>query len=197
MARPMTLLLAHPRDETGATPMQMKPPALALSLLLASAAQAAPLSGGGRASFLAHGPAGLKIVGTSEQLAVTSDDQQLVFSLPLRSLATGIDLRDKHMNEDLESARFPAVELRVLRSALQMPAKGAEVAGEVPGELTLHGQTRPVTVSYKAKRAESIDGSGTLKINLKEYGVQVRSYLGVTVKPDVDLEVAFHIVESA
>lgn len=163
-------------------------PQLLLALLLAAAA-----NGRGHASFVAHGPGGLKIEGQSDELTASSDDQRVVVKVPLKSLATGIELRDRHMREDLQVDQFPLVELTVRRSALKVPGTGAEVSGEAPGELTLHGQTHPVTVHYRAVLKDGTDVSGTARINLKEFGIEVRSYLGIGVKPDVEVEVAFHL----
>ncbi len=147
----------------------------------------------GRATFLAHGPAGMKIEGHSDALAAAADGDRVVVALTLASLSTGIELRDKHLREDLQVDRFPLIQLTVLRSALKIPTAGAEVSGEAPGELALHGQTHPLTVHYRAVQRDGIDVSGTARINLKEYGIEVRSYLGIGVKPDVDIDVSFHL----
>jgi polyisoprenoid-binding protein YceI len=58
--------------------------------------------------------------------------------------------------------------------------------------MTIHGQSRPMTFSYRAHRDhQSYDVTGSLRINIKDYGIDVPSYLGVTVKPDVDITVHY------
>jgi polyisoprenoid-binding protein YceI len=88
--------------------------------------------------------------------------------------------------------KFPSAVLTVARSALQLPAPGAQAAADVPATLTLHGTTRPVTVHYTAKAdGTSFATQGKLHINMNEFGITVPSYLGVTVKPEVDVAASF------
>lgn len=153
---------------------------------------------GARVGFAASGPAGMKIEGTTQALNVADDGTSVVVDVPLGDLRTGIALRDHHMREKyLEVPKFPSAELKVARSALRMPPAGASVAADVPAQLTLHGQTRPITVHYDAKS----DGagyavSGRFRVNMNDYGISVPSYLGVTVKPDVDVTASFHVADN-
>jgi polyisoprenoid-binding protein YceI len=148
-----------------------------------------------KVSFQASGPAGLKIEGTTPDLTVADGSGNVVLSVALGNLTTGIGLRDKHMKEKyLEVDKYPSAVLTVSRAALKVPAGGASVETDVPGTLQLHGQTKPVTVHYDAKA----DGPGLLAhgkfhINMNEYGIQVPTYLGVTVKPDVDVTASFRV----
>jgi len=67
----------------------------------------------------------------------------------------------------------------------------------VPSTVTLHGQTRPVTVHYDAKRdGSSLLSHGTFRINMNDFGITVPVYLGVTVKPDVDVSASFRVAGS-
>jgi polyisoprenoid-binding protein YceI len=164
--------------------------ALTLSLVaLASVgvAQAKLAGSGGEVSFTATGPAGLKIVGTTSQIAIKEDGANVVVSVPLSSVDTGIALRNKHMKEKyLEVDKYPNAELTVARSAVK------EGSGSAQGTMKIHGQSKPVTFNYNAKKAgEGFAVDGTVHININEYGVEVPSYLGVTVKPGVDIAVKF------
>lgn len=170
-------------------------PAL-FALLLPFAADAKlGATGSSSVSFAANGPAGMRIVGTSSDLSVSDDAQNVTVTVPLGNLKTGIDLRDRHMREKyLEVGKYPNAELVVDRSAIKFPADGAESSGNVNGTMTIHGQSKPVVVAYKAKRSGSAyDVSGSLRVNIKEYGVEVPSYLGVTVKPDVDVALSARV----
>jgi polyisoprenoid-binding protein YceI len=145
--------------------------------------------------FLAAGPAGMKIEGTTTDLTVADDGTNVTIDVPLANLSTGISLRDHHMKEKyLEVGKYASTTLVVARAALKFPAPGASFEGDAPGTLKLHGQARPVTFHYDAKG----DGGGfavhgRLHVNMNDYGITVPVYLGVTVKPDVDVTASFHV----
>jgi hypothetical protein len=49
-----------------------------------------------------------------------------------------------------------------------------------------------VTFNYTAKKVGAgFAVDGTVHLNMKEYGIEVPSYLGVTVKPEVDVTAKF------
>ncbi len=145
--------------------------------------------------FEAKGPAGFKIDGSTGDLTVSEIGGNVIVTVALGNLNTGIDLRDHHMKEKyLEVPKFPAAILAVPRSGLHMPGVGERIEADVQGALTLHGETRPVSVHYDAKS----DGSATVAhgkfhINMNEFGINVPTYLGVTVKPDVDVSANFQV----
>jgi polyisoprenoid-binding protein YceI len=146
-------------------------------------------------TFQASGPAGLKIEGTTTDFKATEENGSLVIDVPLANLATGIALRDHHMKEKyLEVPKYPAASLIVARSALKMPAGADRTEADVPGTLKLHGQSRPVSVHYDAKAdGASFAAHGKFRINMNDFGIIVPSYLGVTVKPDVEVSASFHV----
>jgi polyisoprenoid-binding protein YceI len=149
-----------------------------------------------RVAFTATGPAGLKIVGTTSELAAVDDGKTVTVTVTLTHLATGIELRDKHMREKyLETATYPTAVLTVPRASLAFPA-GSATQSDAQGTVTLHGQTRPATFHYAAagdKGAYRVDA--TLHLNMHDFGIVVPSYMGVTVKPDVDIDVHFSAVD--
>ena len=148
-----------------------------------------------KVSFEASGPAGMKIDGTTPDLAVTEDGGNVVVTVSLANLTTGIGLRDHHMREKyLEVPKYPVATLTIARSALTFPRGGEPVKADVPGTLQLHGQARPVTVHYDAKAAGNVlDAHGAFHVNMNEFGITVPVYLGVTVKPDIDVAASFHV----
>jgi polyisoprenoid-binding protein YceI len=115
--------------------------------------------------------------------------------VPLSNLATGIALRDRHMKEKyLEVQKYPDATLTVARSSLKVPPSGAHATADAPATLTLHGATRPVTVHYEASgEGDGLSVNGTFHVKMDEFGIAVPSYLGVTVKPDVDVHATFHV----
>ncbi len=147
--------------------------------------------------FTALGPAGLKIEGKTSELEVAEAAAAVKVTVPLANLDTGISLRNRHMREKyLEVGKFPNAELLVQRSALKLPAAGADVSAVADGQITIHGQTKPVSFRYQARRAgETYEVQGTMHVEMNEFGVSVPSYLGVTVKPGVDIAVKFSVVD--
>lgn len=145
----------------------------------------------GAVTFFAKGPAGLKIEGKTSEISVSEKDGKVSFVVPLGNLDTGIGLRNKHMREKyLETAKYPNAELVVERSALRFAEDGKESAGTAPGTMTIHGKTRPVTVTYKARRSgNSYQVDGGVALDMNQFGIEVPSYAGVTVKPDIDIVV--------
>lgn len=142
--------------------------------------------------FSAAGPAGMAIVGKTSDLKVSDDGQNVTISVGLSSLSTGIGLRDKHMKEKyLQVQTYPSAELSVSRGALKFPSSGP-ATGSAQGTMKIHGKTKGVTFNYTAKPdGGKISVSGTVHLNVADYGIEIPSYMGVTVKPDVDVSVQF------
>ena len=162
-------------------------------LLLAGVEASAP-----KVTFSCTGPGGLHIDGTGSELQVKEAAGALVVTVGLDNLTTGIGLRDTHMKEKyLETQKYPTAELSVPRSGLQFPAEGATVEATAEGTLTIHGTAKPVSVHYKASRkGSSVDVQGEVRINMNDYGITTPSYLGITVKPPVDISVTFRLLET-
>lgn len=144
-------------------------------------------------TFTAVGPGGLKIVGTTHELNVAENPTNVSVSVPLSNLKTGIDLRDKHMTEKyLQTAQFPTADLQVAKSALKAIASDGQMSGTAEGTISLHGKSKTLPFQYTyVRKGQSYEVSGTLHLNMKEFGIEVPSYLGVTVKPEVDVNVKF------
>jgi polyisoprenoid-binding protein YceI len=146
-------------------------------------------------SFQAAGPAGMKIEGTTPDLTVVDDGVNLVITVPLANLSTGIGLRDHHMKEKyLEVQKYPVATLTIARGSLKVPHGGEQTAADVPATVQIHGQTRPVSVHYEAKGQDAAcEARGAFRVNMNDFGIAVPVYLGVTVKPDVDISASFHV----
>jgi len=167
-----------------------------LGLILAAPASAALSNNSdSRIVFKATGPAGLSFEGKGRDIKLKEDGSNVIVSVKLDALVTGIDLRDRHMKEKyLETGKYPVATLEVDKSKLRFP-EGAAVTGSTEGKLTLHGVSKTVKVSYRAdgdKSQAKVDGS--MRINMKDFKIEVPSYLGVTVKPNVDVEVNLGVV---
>jgi polyisoprenoid-binding protein YceI len=171
------------------------PLSILLSLSVAFAASA-ELSRVGTPSiqFLALGPAGMKINGTSSDLAAKEDDGKLTLTAPLTNLKTGIGLRDNHLRGYLNTSKHPNAVLVVDRSRLKLPEDGKTVEGTTTGDFTLNGKTKPLKFRYKAKRTGSdYHVQGMADVNIENHGIEQPCYLGVCVDPTIKLKVGFKL----
>lgn len=170
---------------------------LGLAALASDADAKLAKAGEATVSFTASGPGGLKIVGSTSDLRVTDDGQSVTVAVPLKTLDTKIELRNKHMREKyLEVDKYPDAVLVVSRAELKLP-QGAEVSAEAPGTLKIHGREKPVKFRYTAKRAgDKMAVSGTVRINIKDFAIEEPSFMGASVKPDVDVAASFSVSDN-
>lgn len=140
----------------------------------------------GAVSFVAKGnPGFMKIEGkSSEGIQGKLEGSRGVFVFPLKTLETGIDLRDEHMKENyLEVEKYPVSRLEVLE-AKEISSIGGSSSGPFTGKLTLHGVTKEVSGNYKL---EGPNLTASFSIKLSDFGISIPSYMGVTVADTVDV----------
>jgi YceI-like domain len=171
---------------------------VALGCVLPGIVLAALKASEARVSFTCFGPGGLHLEGTGSELLAEEKGEALVLSVPLDSVTTGIGLRDTHMHQKyLETAKFPTAELLVPRASLKFPVDGERVEATAPGTMSIHGTSRPVTFHYRAaKKGAAYDVSGDVHLDMNDFGIATPGYLGITVKPPVDVSVVFRLLES-
>ena len=140
----------------------------------------------------------MPIVGTTSALALSEQEGHVRISVALAQLTTGIALRDKHMRETyLEVAKYPTAVVDVTRADLKLPSDGATVSAVVRAPLTLHGITKLVDLRYRARADGGVlHVSGDMHIDMREFGIAVPSYFGVTVKPETDIVVKFDAADT-
>jgi polyisoprenoid-binding protein YceI len=136
-------------------------------------------AGGATAGFHATGPGGLGIDGSTSDVEVADDGSTVTITVQLGSLKTGMDIRDKHTKEDLEADKFGTAQLKVPRASIK-----ASGEGDAKGTFVIHGQSKETTFHYKT---DGSNAKGTAKINVKDFGVKPRSYLGVSIKDEVEV----------
>jgi polyisoprenoid-binding protein YceI len=120
-------------------------------------------------------------------------------AVDLRTLDTGIDLRNEHLRERyLEVSKAPGYDNAILSD---IDLKGVdpvtpEGKGSFTGSLALHGVKNTVTGSVEARKAGAgIRVKATFPVNLADFHIDEPSYLGVGVKDTVQVEVAFTIAQ--
>lgn len=147
------------------------------------------------ATFKATGPAGFGIVGKTSSVDITDNGTSLTITVKLMDIDTDNGLRNRHMREDLEAEKFPLISLTVPWSDLRIPAEGATVEAQGKGNFGIHGKTKDIPFSYKVHcKGGLCNVEGSAEINLKDYGINIRRYLGITVKPDISIAATFQLV---
>ena len=156
------------------------------------------VSGEAKAAFKGKTTPMGSIDGATNELTVKDDGKTLTFVVSLKNMTTGIGLRDNHMRDKfLEVQKHPEAKLEVPLDAIKMPAgESGSTSGEAKGVFTVHGQSKKdVPFKYTVtKKGKAIEVAGSFNVNVKEHGIEIPSYLGVTMKPDVAVETSFRAV---
>lgn len=155
---------------------------------------ATKVTGEPTAGFRGRGPGGFTLEGKTHQLRIEDDGTMLKVIVPLSELQTGVALRDRHMRERyLEVAKYPEAVLALPWSAVKFPEDGRSLESTAPGTMTLHGKSHEVQVRYRlARSGASYQVSGTVPLDIRHYGIEMPSYFGVTVQPEIEASVSFN-----
>lgn len=118
-------------------------------------------------------------------------------AVDLRTLDTGIGLRNEHLRENyLEVEKGPQFEMATL-SAIGLGGldpNAPEGRGTFTGSLTLHGVTQPVTGQVEVRQTGAgLRVKASFPVALMAYGIPKPRYLGIGVKDTVVVEVAFPV----
>ena len=116
-------------------------------------------------------------------------------AVDLRSLDTGISLRNDHLREKyLEVDKGAGYDKAVL-SQITLKGLNAEMPegkGSFSGSLALHGVTKMVGGPVEVRKAGAgLRVKASFPVNLPEYNIAEPRYLGVGVKNTVQVEVTF------
>lgn len=176
---------------------------LAVASSLAQAATTIPVQASqGKVEFHAVGrPSMIKVNGEGKgpEGSLTIDGAKVSGDLTfdMTSLSSGIGMRDDHMKTKyLEVGKYPKAKLHLTEVAL--PSKWSAktpAAKDIPfkGELTLHGQTKPVAGKFDlGGDASKINAKANFEINIAEFGIDIPKYLGITIKNEVPVELTLN-----
>lgn len=109
----------------------------------------------------------------------------------LRTLKTGIAMRDRHMRDNYLEASKPEFEKAVIEDIQIEKLDGKTTFN---GTLVLHGERRPVTGSATLERR---DGGYTVQaefpVKVSEYNIAKPTYLGVGVQDEIKIKVALTV----
>jgi dipeptidyl aminopeptidase/acylaminoacyl peptidase/polyisoprenoid-binding protein YceI len=114
-------------------------------------------------------------------------------TVDMSTLRTDMEPRDGRMRADgLETLRFPTATFTLTRPiALGSVSGGRVVSLELPGELTLHGVTRPVAFPLQARwDGATIQVAGAMPLRRADFGLQTPSLVGFRIQDQglVELE---------
>jgi hypothetical protein len=149
-----------------------------------------PLTVGGSFEARTAALSGTLGVASTQPVALTG-----ALSVDLRTLDTGIGMRNDHMRERyLEVDKGEAYGQAVLSDIRLTNAREESFQGMTPftGSFSLHGTSRPVAGRAQVRR----DGAGvhveaSFPVQISEYGIPKPQYLGVGVKNEVQVKVTF------
>jgi polyisoprenoid-binding protein YceI len=118
-------------------------------------------------------------------------------AVDLRTLETGIDLRNEHLRTTyLEVARGPDYQTATV-SAIDLKGLNRDAPdgkGSFTGSLTLHGTTKAVSGAVDVRRAGAgLQVKASFPVNLSDFGIREPRYLGVGVKNTVQVQVTFAV----
>lgn len=151
----------------------------------------------GEVKFTAIGKPGfLKIRGESAGnkpdgfIEVNNDSLVGEFTFDLKSLKTGIDLRDEHMKDKyLEVAKYPTAKLVIKPLSITESDLDKNLKKDFSGSLTLHGVTKEISGSAEYS-GSSKNLVAQFKVELSDFGIAIPEHLGVKVSKTAEVEVS-------
>ena len=120
--------------------------------------------------------------------------QSIDATVPIKSLTTGMKLRDEHMRKYIfTDSRGGQPNLHFAAESVACPAAVTPVvACAVAGTLSIRGVSRPFNVSLRIKdqvSAFKVEGDGVVK--LSDYGIEAPSQFGVKPNNEVTIHLEF------
>lgn len=102
----------------------------------------------------------------------------------LTKLTTGLELRDKHTQEHLETSKYPKAKL--------LNAQGSD--GKGTGEIEIRGVKKTIEGTYTVKNNFL---TAEFNLNLPDFNIKGIRYMGVGLKDTINLKVTIPVNEAA
>ncbi len=118
-------------------------------------------------------------------------------SLPVKSISTGMGLRDEHMRKYIfTTAAGEQPDLLFKAGNLKCPVQTArEIPCQIAGEMSIRGVSKPFTMTLKVRQDKDspavFKATGEATIKLSDYGIERPSQLGVQTQDEVKLAIEF------
>ena len=132
----------------------------------------------------------------SGELAIDPQNQGVLdgsLTVDLRTLQTGIKLRDTHMRENYLEVQKPGYEHATLTN-IRLEGNTSEPVSKVgfTGVLAVHGLQRNVAGTADIRRAgDNLRVQASFPVKVSEFEIPSPSYLGVGVRDEVTVGVTF------
>jgi polyisoprenoid-binding protein YceI len=119
--------------------------------------------------------------------------------LPVKTLVTGMGMRDEHMRKYIFTAADGNVpDLHFAAETAACTGGGREATCQVAGSLTIRGIAKPFTIPLKVREDGSgFRASGDAVLKLSTYGIEQPSQLGVKTTDEVELHFDFNAKPAA
>ena len=156
----------------------------------------------GKIEFLAKGwPSLLKINGTGEGVEGELNQVNGKYSgdlrLNLKSLKTGISLRDKHLKEKYLKVNEKGKDFATLKVVDFVFPEGKKGKVKLKAKLRLNNVEREVSIKLKLKpQGKGVSVKGGFDIILTDYGIEIPSFKGITVAEKVEISVDLKAISS-
>ena len=154
----------------------------------------------GQVTFTAKGrPALISIRGEGAGVeGMLTENKEIIsgeVSFQLKSLHTGIELRDEHMkNKFLEIEKYPIAIFKI--NDMKIPEQ-ANKPFKFTGTMTLHGVQQPIEGEASLRTAESTNRlTAEFKIQLTKFQIIIPSFQGITVAENVQVNVDLPLVKA-
>jgi polyisoprenoid-binding protein YceI len=118
--------------------------------------------------------------------------EQLEAALPVRTLNTGMGLRDEHMRKYVFATADGLPDVRFVGDHGVCSGSGRTKMCQISGDLIIRDTARPFTIDLKVSdEGSQFRASGDGVVKLSTYGITPPSQLGVRALDDVKLRVDF------
>lgn len=158
------------------------------------------IDGKPKVAFFATGSPGfMSIEGDTSTMTLTDDGTRLSFSVPMKTVDSGIALRDEHMNDNyVQVDKYPDVVIDFARADVTWPtADGKSVDGTVKGNFTLHGKTLPCDVTYTITKTKTgFRVKSRFDYNVNDFGIIIEPYMGISFDPKMYATVTMDLIDA-
>jgi len=124
--------------------------------------------------------------------------EQMEARLPVKTITTGMGLRDEHMRKYVFTAgegQTPDLKFTGDKAdCASVPGGGGESICTISGQLEIRGTPRPFAITLKVNRAgDAYRAAGDGTVKLSAYSIPQPSQFGVTTTDDVKLHIEFTV----
>lgn len=135
----------------------------------------------------------IQINSTAEGVLV----QRMEALIPVRTLSTGMKVRDEHMQKYIftaASGQVPDIVFSASEGVCTRTAPGHDLSCRVHGSLEIRGTSHPVEITVAAKEdkgARAFHATGGTTIKLADFNIEAPSQLGVRTSNEVKVRFDF------